>query len=605
MSLTAAAAPAPAAVPPLEGRTPDERATAFLAFCSNERPRREDFPKEAMAYYLARLIRNTDIEYAAAKIDAAAAATLKASQDRLRKDPSDLNALDPFNQHALVNGYLIKPERFPASTVKAIREFISLNGHREWRGFGSMNYRLMRDGSGFLAAEQWPDLQDADGLGAEGIRKATAGRLYGYFDTIVRKNLDEYNAPTYYTTDLMAVRMLAEFAKDPQMRQRATLTLDWMLLNLACSWNQGYNIATAGRSKGWSCVTTSPDAPDTTAAVGWIVFGGRRGIDPVRSCPHHTFWMAYPGSYRLPAIVAAVAQDRGAPFAARESVASVGGCDIRKILWHSPSYGLTSQWEDAPNKECGLFKETKRQMLKWVSEKPASTFSVQQENYLRPYRPKDVTPNAFGYGENPFHQILQHETTQVGVTAVPEDYPFYKVYVPFTTQGAIVRRVEKDGWVFCHGGGVLFGFKLVRPGAWGKPQNACDVLWSDHRKNGWVLETSELKPYAGGGHESELDRFAGDVLAKVRIDAAGLDAAEPRLKVASLRGRQLEIVFRPFGKPYVDQHRVDGKPVDYRAFPLLENPWVRQAVDGDVLTVKHGDATRTWNFRTWTTEGTP
>jgi hypothetical protein len=588
----------------IDGETADERATAFLNHCATERPRREDYPKEAMAYYLARLIRNTDTKYAITKIEGAAAAALKASQERLAKDPNDGNALDPFNKHALLNGYLICPGKFSETTVKTIRAFIALHGHREWRGFGSMNYRLMKDGSGFIASEQWPDLRDADGLSAEEIRKATAGRLYGYFDTIVRKNLDEYSGPTYYTTDLMMVRMLAEFAKDTQMKGRATMTLDWMMLNLACSWNQGYNIATAGRSKGWGCVTTGPDGSDTTAAVGWIYFGGLRGINPVYTCQHHTFWMAYPGNYKLPSVVYDVALDRGTPFAARESVLSVGGCDIRKSLWQSTAYGLTCQWEFAPNKECGLFKETKRHMMKWVSDKAVSTFSIQQENYLRPYRPKDKTPNAFGYGENPFHQLMQHEATQIGVYAVPEDYPFYKLYVPFTTQGAIVIRLEKNGWVFCHGGSVLFGFKLVKPGAWGKPQNQCDILWSEQHKNGWVLETSEVKPYVGESPDAELERFGEDVLKKCKIDASGIDAAQPQLKYTSLQGRQLEIAFRPFGEPYVDQHKIDGKPVDYRAFPLMENPWVSQAVDGDILTVKRNGVTRTWDFKRWSTAET-
>ena len=56
----------------------------------------------------------------------------------------------------------------------------------------------------------------------------------------------------------MAVRMLAEFDRDTKMKSRATLTLDWMMINLACHWNQGYYVTTAGRSKGWSCVATSP-----------------------------------------------------------------------------------------------------------------------------------------------------------------------------------------------------------------------------------------------------------------------------------------------------------------------------------------------------------
>ena len=32
---------------------------------------------------------------------------------------------------------------------------------------------------------------------------------------------------------------------------------------------------------------------------------------------------------------------------------------------------------------------------------------------------------------------------------VPEDFPFYRMYVPFTTEGAIVRRIERDGRIFC------------------------------------------------------------------------------------------------------------------------------------------------------------
>jgi hypothetical protein len=383
------------------------------------------------------------------------------------------------------------------------------------------------------------------------------------------------------------------------MKQRATLTLDWLMINLACAWNQGYNIATAGRSKGWGCVNTSPDNSDGCAAVGWFYYGGRRGIVAERTCPHHAFWMAYPGAWRVPEPATRIAQARNKPFTARESVLSIGGCDIRKTVYQSVSYGLTCQWEDVPNPESSFFKETKRQLLKWVSDKPASTFSVQQQNYLRPYRPKDVTANAFGYGENPFHQVLQHENVQIGLYDVPEGFPFYRMYVPFTTAGAIVKRFEKQGWVFCHGGSMLFAFQTIRPSAWGQPEQGCDVLWSDHRRNGWVLETAELRPYAGGGAEAELDRFAADVLAKGRIDASGMDQATPRLEYTTVGGHRLELDFRPFGQHYVDQHRIDGAVVDYRAFPLMDNPWVHQEVDGDALTLSQGGSTRVYDFSAW------
>jgi hypothetical protein len=40
--------------------------------------------------------------------------------------------------------------------------------------------------------------------------------------------------------------------------------------------------------------------------------------------------------------------------------------------------------------------------------------------------------------------------------------------------------------------------------------------------------------------------------------------------------------------------------VDYNSFPLLGNPWVRQALDGDDLVISHGDRTLRYDFQAWT-----
>jgi len=163
----------------------------------------------------------------------------------------------------------------------------------------------------------------------------------------------------------------------------------------------------------------------------------------------------------------------------------------------------------------------------------------------------------------------------------------------------LVERIERDGWVFCHGGSMLFAFRTAKPSVWGKPEHDCHVLWSNHRRNGSVLETSELGPYAGGGIDAELDRFAAAVTAKGEIDASKLADPVPGLTHSTVGGHRLEIVFRPFGTPYTDQHRIDGTVVDYRAFPLMHNAWVHQDVDGETLTLTHGDATRTYDFAAW------
>lgn len=74
-------------------------------------------------------------------------------------------------------------------------------------------------------------------------------------------------------------------------------------------------------------------------------------------------------------------------------------------------------------------------------------------------------------------------------------------------------QMEKDGWIFCHGGGVLFAFNPVTP--------------------------------------------------------------------------------------YTDQRKVDSKAVEYRSFPLMDNPWIHKEINDDVLTLKHRADTLTLDFKEW------
>jgi hypothetical protein len=399
--------------------------------------------------------------------------------------------------------------------------------------------------------------------------------------------------------DFAAMKMIAEFAHDPTVKQHARLALDWMLLNVACAWNQGYHTTPAGRAKYWISSITCPEEMDGTAGIGWLFYGGSRPVRPRGMNALLSAFFACPREYRTPTLFAEIANDRTRPFLHRGSFVS-GGSQVRMSIYHTPTYSLASEWEWLPGPTDGHYKESRRQMLKWISDKGFSTFCPLQENPRRPYRMQEKVANAFGYGENPFGQTLQHEGTLVGIIAVPDDYPYWKLYAPFPQSGAIVQRVEKDGWVFCHAGTMLFAFCPLQPYTWGKPQQNFDVLWSDARKNGWVLETSDLKPFAGGGPASELTRFTEAILKKTKLEATGLDTSTPRLVYTALDGHVLEITYRPHGHAYTDQHKIDGQVVDYRAFPLLDNPWVQQAVDGDTLTLQHGPTTRVYDFKAWT-----
>jgi hypothetical protein len=592
----------------LNGKTPAERGAELVRFVATTTPRSQDetYPKEAAPAYAARLLLNVDTKYALEKLDAAVSYRLargRAKGPDASGNPLNPPHLDPFDKAALVYTYFLCKDKIPGPTAEKIRDYVSCYAHKVWKGYGAMNYRLMEDGSGYLAAEEWPEMIDADGLKADEIRAATRQRLFGYFDKICRSNFDEYGAPIYLAVDLSGVKMLAEFARDPEMRKRAGLTLDAMLLDIACTWNHGYNIGSASRAKYWYSTNTSPESMAATATAAWIFFGAPRSIAATGAAWDGSFWMAPAGKYELPESIIKVAQDRSQPFVQESSVPASGEADVHRTTFQSLSYGLASQWDHCPSETSGLYKEGRRNLLKWISDKGSSTFCVCMENPYRPYDLKENRANVLGYGENPFSQYLQHEGTLIGLYAVPADYPYYKLYAPFTTGGAVLKRIERDGWIFCHNGSMLMGFYCVKPHSWSnKSWSGNDLLWCDARENGWVLETSELTPFSGGGVDAELARFADAVVAKTKVDATEIDSANPRLRYTSLTGHSLDLTWLPHKSKYTGQSKVDGKPIDYQSWPSLKNPWVLQEFNSPILTIHYGHEQLTYDFSKWTRE---
>ncbi|MCB1132143.1 MAG: hypothetical protein KDN05_13520, partial [Verrucomicrobiae bacterium] len=550
----------------LEGATYEERALAMLRSVASIRPaaKDENYPKAAAPYYAARLALGADLPYALEKLNMAASYRVAMAKDRLArhaayaaaKDKSTVRrpgpALDPFDKAALVHTYFIGKKHIPKNTALKIRDYVALwDDHKQLAGYarGAWNYKLMMDASGYLAAEEWPELVDRAGLTAPQIKEATRKRLFDGFHDIATRNFSEYGAPIYLGVNLCAVRMLADFARDPEMRNRASMTLDAMLLDIACTWNQGYNTGSASRAKYWYSTDTGRESMASTAACAWLFFGAPESIRARGIGEAHSIWMAAPGRYRCPEPIVWVANQRSSPFLHTSFVAAMGSSNVHRRTWHTPGYSLCSQWDEPGEPTSGLYKESRRHMLKWVSDKPSSTFVVCMENPAKPYSPKERRANALGYGENAYSRYMQHEGTLLGFYAVPEkmkvrnrefDYPFYKMYVPFPATGSIVRRIERDGWIFCHNGSMLMAFHSAKPCKWGKRWGNHDMLWCDARRNAWILETSPLEPFAGGGVNAELDRFAEAVVRRVALDVSLLEQDPPAISYKNLAGDRMD-----------------------------------------------------------------
>lgn len=140
-------------------------------------------------------------------------------------------------------------------------------------------------------------------------------------------------------------------------------------------------------------------------------------------------------------------------------------------------------------------------------------------------------------------------------------------------------------------------FHSVVPYTWGKKWGIHDMLWVDARSNAWVLETSELKPFSGGGVDAELERFMQAVITKVKINVSQMNDTKPLLRVTTLDGDTLECVYLQHKVPYKGENKINGKSVDYSSWPMLHNPWVHQEAGQGILSLSYGGKTLTYDFQ--------
>ena len=138
------------------------------------------------------------------------------------------------------------------------------------------NFRLLVTAAGYLSAQEFPNLKTTakhPKTGAE--RVFTRDQILHEMDLYIRRvyhsittrNTSEYGSQTYLAIDFAPIRMIAEHAKDPEIKQIATRTLDWLYTSLAACWNQGHYINSAARSKGEFLGTGSG-----MGFLGWLAF---------------------------------------------------------------------------------------------------------------------------------------------------------------------------------------------------------------------------------------------------------------------------------------------------------------------------------------------
>ena len=486
--------------------------------------------------------------------------------DTLLQTPLNDEQGPMFVAWAMADTYLRWQHLF-SEAVKA-RFKTQLTGYAGYGRAKTENHRLMLATARYLAAETWPEaafrsaFREKDPTGSTFLPK----RMNKY----VHRGTVEFDSPAYQAHYIGTMRTLADLAQDEEMRRKAALTAEWLILENAGEWLDGHWVSASLRHRSYY------DGQDDFLAADyllWFYFGA--SVLPDLAAERALFTVqAAAGPYRLPAAIAAAATDRSRPFVHRETDVWTGRRHYGTTYLHD-TYGLYSVMEDYKVKQTEG-RQYHRWAVQWRSDEAKSTLYV-----------KHPHADTGEEGTTGFEQVMQHQGTLLAVYAIPPAHPhaFVRLRTPSGFEAVIDE--SRRGDLFLHYGSVLVALRMNEPFAW---QMTSDVY--DHAASvlGVVVETAHPAAYPG----SAMDQL---LAFKQQIQQHALDfsvtAGVPSLRYTTAEGDTLGITFN-------GERRVNSEPMDLRAWPLLENPWMRQNLDADRLVVTFDAQQIAYDFGSWT-----
>ena len=213
---------------------------------------------------------------------------------------------------------------------------------------------------------------------------------------------------------------------------------------------------------------------------------------------------------------------------------------------------------------------------------------------------KNCPSGLHTHGVTANEQELLYKNALLWVFHIPKDFrnPYALAFVPGGALAAI-NDSKSTGRIYLHFGSVLIGLASSSPFDWnpasgikapaGKPPQGSSEFRITALDSAVAIETAALEEFPGNSPMEQLEKFKAALLKKTRIELKS--GMKPTGVYTDRLGDVLECAF--------DGHdQVNGKTVDYKNWPVIENPWMSQT-GPEKLTVTDGKATRVYDFVNW------
>jgi hypothetical protein len=178
------------------------------------------------------------------------------------------------------------------------------------------NHQILFSGAALLAGQLFPDERFTN-TGESGAEKQQTAlpRIRRWLELRFRTGFSEWLSNVYYDEDLVALLSLADFADDSEIRTRACMVVDLLLLDLVQHSFRGVFGSTHGRSyepsKKWARLESTSDVAKLQFGLG--CFGAGESMSA--AC------FALSPRYRAPSVLRAIACDAARP-----------ACEIRQRM---------------------------------------------------------------------------------------------------------------------------------------------------------------------------------------------------------------------------------------------------------------------------------
>ena len=193
------------------------------------------------------------------------------------------------------------------SARQALRR--SFKTYMPYRG-DTENHWLLYYSCLYLMAELWPDMDGGQwytGKSSEENRREAAGWIESWVRLTTTRGQGEYDSPHYMGLFFLSMSYLAEWSKDPVMKKRAAMMLDYLIADYAAENLAGILVGAQSR------VYDRPAIEkwlNVSSDFGWVLFGLGYPLEPPDG---YIIYYVLASAYEPPEILKRIATDRSGP----------------------------------------------------------------------------------------------------------------------------------------------------------------------------------------------------------------------------------------------------------------------------------------------------